>query len=102
MPCHKGEAALGPELTYLNDARISGATTLDSHISGGGGATATSYPNRHCRACPGNPCPRQAPDLSGEARCRGTMGPRDTPEGDGRRCRAKDLPPCAPARSAGT
>src|SRR3546814_13375844 len=42
----------------------------------------TTHPNCHCRACPGNPCPKQAPDLSGEARCRGRMGPRDKPEGD--------------------
>src|SRR3546814_4196302 len=26
--------------------------------------------NCHCRACPGNPCPKQAPDRSREARCR--------------------------------
>src|SRR3546814_3980963 len=31
---------------------------------------------------PGNPCPSLTPDLSGEARCRGRMGPRDKPEGD--------------------
>src|SRR3546814_18956263 len=42
----------------------------------------TTHPNCHCRACPGNPCPKQAPDLSGEARCRGRMGPLDKPEGD--------------------
>src|SRR3546814_10298857 len=29
--------------------------------------------NCHCRACPGNPCPKQAPDRSREARCRGGM-----------------------------
>src|SRR3546814_10256219 len=40
--------------------------------------------NCRCRACPGNPCPQQAPGLSGEARCRGRMGPRDKPEGDNR------------------
>src|SRR3546814_17272663 len=41
-----------------------------------------SFSNRHCRACPGNPCQQLAPDLSGEVRCRGSMGPRDEPEGD--------------------